>query len=572
MQSWKRNRLRLRLNACSPFPAGKFSRNTQTNPTAASSVQTFFRSIPGQMESQMGLPQIQIGDGMMGSAILSSVEVVQELNQHWWCTIVCRNTEDQRIPVEDLLGKPLEVKTTDTQGVEQVHFSGSVHDVELDYEVWGSYTATLIAVSDSFGMDVTAHKQYYAAQTISSVAGTMASRHNLKIAVNVSDSKALNYVQYGESDWSFLNRIVDDHSAWIRPCESGLEVFDSFQTGSTVQWRGEEGLIGFRLRGRRVNPSFSGSHYDHHVMKSNTFEKLSKPPQFYPAAEQLTSAVQSASTQLPPGFEPQRSRAMTLSDYSDQLQDESERSIGSAITGTGSSRNQTLMAGNTVTLDGVLDAKGTYGLIRVVHNWTPTGYANSFLCTPWKNYRNPNPPAARLWNGVVSARVVDHNDPKKMGRIKVQFFWQDDGSTHWARATSPHAGPDRGFMFMPEVGDEVAVVFEDGDPERPVILGSLWNGVQQAPRLGYYSESDITDNNVKRIFTKAGNRIQIADNEGVEAITIATPNQNSFTISEKHSSTGRPQIALNSNGDILLNAPKGRVHIIAGIFTREVGG
>ena len=517
----------------------------------------------------MALPQIQIGDGLIKDALLSSVEIVQELNQHWWCTIVCRNTEDQRIPVEDLLGKSVEVKTTDDQGVEQVHFSGSVHDVELEYEVWGSYTATLTVVSDSFGMDVSAHKQYYPKQTLSSVADTIGSRHNLTLTVNASDSKALNYVQYGESDWSFLSRIVDDHSAWMRPCKSGVEVFDSFQAGSTVQWRGESDLIGFRLRGRRVNPSFSGSHYDHHAMQSNTFEKMSRPPQFYPAAERLTGAVQAASAQLPPGFEPQRARAMTLDNYSDQLQTESERSMGSAVTGTGSSRNQMLMAGNTLTVDGVLDAKGTYGLVRVVHNWTPQGYLNNFVCTPWKNYRNPNPPAARTWNGVVSARVTAHNDPKKMGRVQVQFFWQEDGSTHWARATSPHAGPDRGFMFMPEVGDEVAVAFEDGDPERPVILGSLWNGVQQAPRYDFIS-GDIAENNVKRIETKTGNRIHINDMPGQETLFFATPKHTSLSMTEKSDATGNPLIFLHSDGDIILDAPNGRVHINSKLFSRKV--
>ena len=48
------------------------------------------------------------------------------------------------------------------------------------------------------------------------------------------------------------------------------------------------------------------------------------------------------------------------------------------------------------------------------------------------------------------------------------------------------------------------MIFEDGDPERPVILGSVWNGVQQAPRHGYYGE-DIPNNDVKRIVTKSGN-------------------------------------------------------------------
>ena len=71
----------------------------------------------------MALPHIQIGDGTLGDALLSSVEVVQALNEHWWCTVVCRNTEDQRIPVENLLGQSVEVKTTDDGGVE--HNSGS---------------------------------------------------------------------------------------------------------------------------------------------------------------------------------------------------------------------------------------------------------------------------------------------------------------------------------------------------------------------------------------------------------------------------------------------------------------
>ena len=61
-------------------------------------------------------------------------------------------------------------------------------------------------------------------------------------------------------------------------------------------------------------------------------------------------------------------------------------------------------------------------------------------------------------------------------------------------------------MFMPEVGDEVAVAFEDGDPERPVILGSMWNGVQQQPRAAFRGE-DVSDNSVKRIMTRSGNRI-----------------------------------------------------------------
>ena len=216
--------------------------------------------------------------------------------------------------------------------------------------------------------------------------------------------------------------------------------------------------------------------------------------------------------------------------------------------------------------------KAPYGLIKVVHRWEPQGYTNSFVCTPWKNYRNPQQPTLRSWYGIVPARVVEHNDPKKMGRFKVQFFWQADLATHWARMVSPHAGPDRGFMFMPEVGDEVAVMFEDGDPERPVILGSVWNGVHQAPRGGFFApEADIPENNVKRIVTKSGNRVQMIDTPEKESVVVATPLHTSMTMTGKHDFTGRTLVHIHSDGDIVLTAPNGRVHVQSLFFSREIG-
>ena len=518
----------------------------------------------------MALPQIKIGEGLIGNSLLVSVEVRQELNQHWWCTIVCRQTLDDRLGVEGLLGSSVEVKTTDNDGVDHVHFSGFIYDVQLVYEVWGSYTAHLIAVSKSYLLDVSARKQYYADQTLSSISAIVAGRAGLSIAVNAGSSKALNYVQYAETDFSFLNRIVDDYGAWLRPSHAGIEIFNSFQSGTAVQWREEGGLVEFSLRGRLAPAAFAGAHYDHHEMQSNTFDQVSRPAEFYDGGQRLSSAVQSASQSFPQAFESQRARAMTLSDYQTQLQAESERSVGSAVSAKGQSRNQNLIAGNTITVDGNLDAKGTYGLVKVVHEWTQHGYINHFVCTPWKNYRNPDAPPQRVWNGVVPACVVDHNDPKKMGRLKVQFFWQDGDNTHWARATAPHAGPGRGFMFMPEVGDEVAVAFEDGDPERPVILGSLWNGVSTAPRSEFWGDGDIADNNVKRIVTKAGNRLQLVDKPGQEGVVLGTPHELRISMIEKTNEHGRSTIVLHSeNGDILLNAPNGQVHIRSKYFTKE---
>jgi hypothetical protein len=177
----------------------------------------------------MALPSIRIGDDLLDDALLASVEITQELNQHWRCAIDCRQTEDKRIPIESFLGKSVDIKTYDDQGIEYTHFSGIINDVGLNFEVHGSYTAQILAVSSSYKMDVSHWYAYYQEKTLSSVGSAIADRCKLSVTVKAADNKPLNYTQYGESDFSFLNRIVDDYSAWLRPNEDGVEIFDSFQ-------------------------------------------------------------------------------------------------------------------------------------------------------------------------------------------------------------------------------------------------------------------------------------------------------------------------------------------------------
>jgi uncharacterized protein involved in type VI secretion and phage assembly len=157
---------------------------------------------------------------------------------------------------------------------------------------------------------------------------------------------------------------------------------------------------------------------------------------------------------------------------------------------------------------------------------------------------------------------------------------------------TPHAGGGRGFMFMPEVGDEVLVSFEHGDPERPYIVGALWNGVDIAPRGGFYQGEgvmqtpangtgnsepmeippDIKANDIKRIVTKSGHRIQLVDVKGKEAIVIATAGGQMIQLIDHCSETGgRKMLCLSSPGDIFINAPDGRVHIRSKFFSKEVG-
>ena len=519
----------------------------------------------------MAAPYLKIGGDLVKDAILSLVEIVQELNRHWWCTIECRQTGDKRFPAESCLGKDLQILGYGEDGAEHVMFDGFILDAELTYELWGSYSARLVAVSRSYKMDLTPRQMYFKESTLSGVADTLGALTGVDIAVNVPAQKPLNYVQWGESDFHFVHRLADDHGGWIRPSATGLEIQNAFADGPTVKWRDENGLLKFKTRGTLAPAAFGGAHYNFHEMESKTYADVSEPPTFFGSMEPMVDAVQAGAKALPAGYVFQRSRCTTLDDYSRLLGKESRRSVGRGLQAFGESANERIQAGSTVHIEGLLDAQGTYGVTSVVHRWTPSGYLNEFACTPCQQYTNPEPPAARVWPGLVSARVVEHADPKAMGRLQIQYIWQEDTVTHWARMMTPHSGAGRGQMFMPEIGDEVIVAFEDGDPERPIVIGCLWNGVDQPPREDFWG-GDVEANDVKRIVTKSGHRLQMVDKAGKESIVLATPKYLKVSLIESTDETGRSMLTLHSeNGDIFLSAPNGRVHVHSRYFSRDVG-
>lgn len=505
------------------------------------------------------------------NAILQQVTIEQELNQHWFCVLEIRQTQDVRFPFENAIGKALTVFATDQDGGEHSIFKGFVLESELLYELSGSFTARLVGVTKSYRLDLTPRQRYYLGKTFKDLVGILTSEAGINSAGEPDATRTRNYVQVGQTDFEFLKRLADDSQSWIRPTDDGIEIRNAFQQGSKVLWRGEDGLISFRVQGKLSQPAFNGAQYDRVAMKSQSFTKVQDDPVFFSSMANLVSAVKAESKNLPPGYVHQRSRVRTVDEYEQLLKKECRRSLGSTVTAVGVSKNHELKPGDEITIEGPLDAKGTYGLTRVLHKWEPSGYTNEFVCTLWKQFTEPEAPEVRSWPGLIPARVVENDDPNRMGQIKVQFFWQEDGPTGFIPLMTPYAGADRGIMFVPEIGDEVWVFFEDGDPERPRILGSAWNGVDKPPAEEFWG-ADISPNDVKRIVTKSGHRFSMADKQGKEAIGIATPVHTKIVLHENTDETGRPAIMICAeDGDIMLSAPNGRIHFRAKFWSREVG-
>jgi uncharacterized protein involved in type VI secretion and phage assembly len=115
--------------------------------------------------------------------------------------------------------------------------------------------------------------------------------------------------------------------------------------------------------------------------------------------------------------------------------------------------------------------------------------------------------------GVVTGLVQSVDDPEGLGRVQLTFPKLDASEpvSNWARIAAPMAGVERGLWFMPEIGDEVLVAFENGDIRQPYVIGFLWNGQDPPPA------SDAAQRTVR---TVSGHEILLDDTAGSEKIAI----------------------------------------------------
>ena len=151
------------------------------------------------------------------------------------------------------------------------------------------------------------------------------------------------------------------------------------------------------------------------------------------------------------------------------------------------------------------------------------------------------------------ARVLDNADPYGQGRIRVEFMTVNDSRNDtWLRVMTPSAGSsektekNRGFVFIPEVGDQVMVGFEYGDPNRPYVMGSMFHGKN--------TEGGGENNFKKSITTRSGSTLTFEDLEDDKKhiILIRHNEENKFSITvDKDKGT----MHLETTQDILLKAP-----------------
>jgi|SRR5215469_580757 len=174
----------------------------------------------------------------------------------------------------------------------------------------------------------------------------------------------------------------------------------------------------------------------------------------------------------------------------------------------------------------VASAGGTYTLGED----SAEHYSNHFTCIPANiPFRPPRITPKPFVQGPQTALVVGKSGEEvwvdKYGRIKVQFYWdrvgkKNENSSCWIRVSQPWAGQNWGAMWIPRIGQEVIVSFLEGDPDRPIITGRVYNAEQMPP---YPLPESGNISGFKSNSTKGGggyNEISFDDTKKKEHITV----------------------------------------------------
>lgn len=186
------------------------------------------------------------------------------------------------------------------------------------------------------------------------------------------------------------------------------------------------------------------------------------------------------------------------------------------------------------------DANLEYVLMEVIHEArrAPEGegqhlYENSYRAFPATvlfkaPLITPRPYIYGTQTAKVTGKKGEEIYTEEYGRIKVKFHWDpseknDDSTSCWIRVATLWAGQTWGTLFTPRVGQEVVVSFIDGDPDKPLVVGSVYNGDHKPPYLpGHPTKSTIkTQTSKKGEESNAGyNELRFEDKKGVEEIYL----------------------------------------------------
>jgi type VI secretion system secreted protein VgrG len=216
------------------------------------------------------------------------------------------------------------------------------------------------------------------------------------------------------------------------------------------------------------------------------------------------------------------------------------------------------------------DTNGDYFLTSVTHEVVDSTYrhdkgvseyyGNRFTAIPKATpYRPPRETPRPVVKGLQPALVVGKAGEEiwvdKYGRVKVQFYWdrvgqKNENSSCWVRVAQIWAGKNWGWMTIPRIGQEVLVDFLEGDPDRPIIVGRVYNADQMPPWTlpDNQTQSGILTRSSKGGSSDTANYLQFEDKAGSEQINVWAQKDMNTTVENNDTQTIQNNRTINVNG------------------------
>ena len=204
------------------------------------------------------------------------------------------------------------------------------------------------------------------------------------------------------------------------------------------------------------------------------------------------------------------------------------------------------------------ESLGDFIIIEITHEVSQGSYyKNRFKAIPATIKAMPSPKVRMPLAETQMATVLSNADPQGKGRVRVRMNWQTDGmQTSWVRVMTPDGGSskdvksNRGFVFIPEVGDQVLLGFRHGDPARPYVMGSLFNGVTGG--------GGGQGNNCKSLTSRTGSSLKLDDSKG--SVTLHDKGGVSMNFDGAGNSTlnAKATHSVNAGSNASINVGKGK--------------
>ncbi|SDQ00829.1 Uncharacterized conserved protein, implicated in type VI secretion and phage assembly [Mucilaginibacter sp. OK268] len=466
-----------------------------------------------------------------GTAIthFSTFNLDQRFNEHH--TFQLRFNHDQveeynQVTLQnskDFIGKNITVQFGVASGSENI-FSGIITKVELsqshgfhgDILISGFSPGILIDRGPDLGSYLNKDLK-----TIIQLATQDAPQNDLKFNIKPTNTAPVDYIiQYRESDYDFINRLSAEYYEWF------------YYDGQKLNFGKPDKLEEVKLIYGRDLHSLQ---YSMQIapLKQNKFAYNPKQDELLKAEPQggaggnpdVSHAIDASNKVFSKVFNgPMEVRVNSQKEISDFVNNEQKAQIAELVNIVGNGDNPQVGLGKILNVSTSMRGAtsfelqdfGKFLVTAVYHQVDGVGhYQNTFEGVTADTERLPVNEAVKPNPDMQLANVIDNADPDGTGRIKVQFKWQCQSNdvTEWLRVMTPDAGSsgqvskNRGFVFIPEKGDQVVVAFEEGNIARPFVMGSVFHGKN--------SSGGSASNNSKSLTSKSGHTISLDDGGGI---------------------------------------------------------